>query len=280
MFLFSQKKQEKVPPTVQTIFIPPAGGEEQGMSFALANLQGIGNRQQQEDAFAFGNALDEKAIAQRGLLAVVADGMGGMEGGRVAGMTAVAEILKAFERFEPKGDLPAQLNEAIWQANEAVYDKLGGYGGSTAVLGLVYQEKLYYSGVGDSYVFLMHGRVLTQLNERQTVLNRDLKAQIREGRIDLEEARQNPENHAVTQFLGMPDDPETDFLHSPLKLEPGDVILLCSDGVGGVLEPGCIEKCLCQGNPDEMCASLDLEIQNKKLKYQDNYTALIIQCRK
>ena len=265
---------------MQTVFIPPAEGEMQGMSFALANLQGIGNRPQQEDAFGFGNALDEKAITQRGLLAVVADGMGGMEGGKIAGMTAVAEILKTFEDFKTDEDLPSQLNEAIWKANEAVYDKLAGYGGSTAVLGLVYQEKLYYAGVGDSYAFLLHDRVLTQLNERQTVFNRDLKDQIREGRIDPEEARQNPEKHAVAQFLGMPRDPETDFLRRPLKLEPGDVLLLCSDGVGGVLEPACLERCLCQGTPDEMCAALDSEIQKKRLKYQDNYTALIIQCRK
>ena len=280
MRLFSRKKQEKVPPTLQTVFIQPAHGGEPGMSFALANLQGLGNRPQQEDAFGFGNALDENAIAEKGLLAVVADGMGGMEGGKVAGMTGVSEILQAFEEFDPDGDLPEQLNEAIWKANEAVYDKLEGLGGSTAVLSLVYQEKLYYSGVGDSYFFLMHDRVLTRLNERQTVFSRDLRDQIREGRLEPEEARHNPEKAAVTQFLGMPMDPVIDFLHSPMKLEAGDVLLLCSDGVGSVLEPECIEKCLCQSNPDEMCASLDREIQKKNLKYQDNYTALIIQCRK
>ena len=115
MFLFSRKKQEKVPPTVQTIFIPPAGGEEQGMSFALANLQGIGNRQQQEDAFAFGNALDEKAIAQRGLLAVVADGMGGMEG--TCGALCGAEMILGLKKFQGKSvnALSKQIHQEFTQ---------------------------------------------------------------------------------------------------------------------------------------------------------------------
>ena len=276
----SRTEQEKISTTRQPTNNPPIQPKGQSMQYAIANLQGLGTRDQQQDAFAFGNALDEDAISRKGLLAVVADGMGGMEGGRMAGLTVIAEILSDFERFTMAEDLPARLNEAVGKANDAVFEKLGGAGGSTVVLGLIFREKLYFTSVGDSYLFLLHDRMLTQLNHRQTVLNRDLLEQIQEGRMDPYEARQNPEKNAITQFLGMPTKPDPDYLKKPLTLVPGDVLLFCSDGVGGVLEPACLEACLCCSHPEAMCEALEREIRKRNMKYQDNYTALIIQCKK
>ena len=278
--LFSRKIQETIPPTQSIKSVSPELGNEQGMKYTFANLQGLGTRPQQEDAFGFGNALDDEAIAEHGLLAVVADGMGGMEGGRIASMATVSEVFSSFETFNLDEELPEQLNEAVKRAQHAVFDELEGSGGSTVIIALVYHEQLYFSSVGDSFLFLLHDRNLIQLNYRQTVLNRDLKNQLRKGEMDLGEAMRNPEKNAITQYLGMPEEPEPDYLRRSLKLYPGDVLLLCSDGVGGVLEPSCIENCLCRSAPDEMCNALNAEIQKRNLKYQDNYTALIVQCRK
>ena len=278
--ILSDTEQDKNASARQTQAVLPDHAKRQSMQYALANLQGLGAREQQEDAFAFGNALDEEAVEQRGLLAAVADGMGGMEGGRIAGLTAIAEILRDFEWFEMEGDLPKQLNEAVRRASNAVFGKLGGFGGSTVVLGLVFRDKLYFTSVGDSYLFLLRDHTLTQLNHRQTVLNRDLRDQIREGWMEPETARQNPERNAITQFVGKETEPDPDYLKKPLSLVPGDVLLFCSDGVGGVLDPACIGSCLCRSLPDEMCEALKQEIQKRYLKYQDNYTALVVQCRK
>ena len=197
------------------------------MIYEVANLQGIGNRVRQEDAFAFGNALDHKAISECGLLIAVADGMGGMQGGKIASETAVMSVLRSFASFDMKGDIPEQLNNAVSKANGQVYEKLHEAGGSTLTLGLIFREKLWFSSVGDSFLFLLRNRRLTRINRSQNIQNQDYLDAILMGVIDTETAEQDPERRAITQFLGMEQLEETDFFRRPLRLEPGDVLLFC-----------------------------------------------------
>ena len=147
------------------------------------------------------------------------------------------------------------------------------------MVGLIYREKLYFTSVGDSYVFLLHNHTLVRLNHSQNVLNRDLLDDILGGRLQPENALRNPEKDAITQFLGMPSLDEMDFLRRPLPLSAGDVLLFCSDGVGGVLDRSCLEECLRHGHPTDMCAAIDAQVKKSNMKYQDNYTALVVQCR-
>lgn len=259
--------------------VAPSSLVPRPLGYQVANLQGIGRRDYQEDSFAFGNALDPDAIRRSGLLLVVADGMGGMKGGRQASETVTAELLSSFAVFDPEKDLAAQLNDAVHHAGEVVYSKLEGAGGSTVVVGLIYQEKLYFTSVGDSYIFLLHNHTLVRLNRSQNVFNRDLQDDILGGRLQPENVRRNPEKDAITQFLGMPSLDEMDFLRRPLPLSAGDVLLFCSDGVGGVLDRSCLEECLRHGHPTDMCAAIDVQVRQANQKYQDNYTALIVQCR-
>ena len=258
--------------------VPPKVTKPQPLSYHVANLQGIGSRERQEDAFAFGNALDGEAIAKKGLLVVVADGMGGMQGGKIASELVTATLLKQYESFDMTGDVAKALQEAVFEANDYVYDELSGLGGSTVVAGLILSENLYFTSVGDSYLMLLHDRKLIRLNKSQNVLNRDYLDAICVGQMDPFSPRQNPEKEAITQFLGMPELEETDGFVRPLKLVPGDVLLFCSDGVAGVLSTECMERCLSFGHPVDMCAALEAEIKKRALKYQDNYTALIVQC--
>ena len=278
--LFSRKK--RVPPAVieSTKTVPPVNPIGGSMGFALANLQGLGTREAQEDSFAFGNALDAEAIAKGGLLAVVADGMGGMSSGKAASETAVSAVMKAFPGFDLQGDIPAQLNAALSAASDAVFDRLKESGGTTMVLALIYEEKLWFSSVGDSFLFLLRDRQLLQLNRCQTIFNDVCLESIRAGELTAEAAKQNPEKHAITQFIGMESLEEIDSLLRPLRLQAGDVLLACSDGIGGVLTEACIEECLSHGGPEDMCAALNAEIRRQNLKFQDNYTALVVQCRK
>lgn len=248
------------------------------MSYRAANLQEIGQRERQEDSFAFGNALDANAAEESGLLMIVADGMGGMKDGRLASQTAIERIRAGFHSMEPSDDIPAQLESIILSAGKAVEQALGGGGGSTVVVGVVFQQKLYMASVGDSYAFLLRNMELVRLNRSHNVLNRDLLEEISRGGFDPNEAKRNPEKEALTQFLGMSDFDEIDRFRRPLHLQAGDVILLCSDGVGGVLSEQCIAECISHGSPEDMCAALKKEVQNVGSRYQDNYTALVLQC--
>lgn len=248
------------------------------MSYQAANLQGIGARQQQEDAFAFVNALDVTRTREKGLLAVVADGMGGMSGGKLASETAVSSLTESFGCFDYRQDLGAQLEESVFQAGRMVCQALDGEGGATIVACLLYGGELFFTSVGDSFLFLKRGGELNRLNQLHTVLREKYDACLSNGSFDPERARQDPEAAALTHFLGLPTLNETDSLLKPLPLMAGDVLLLCSDGVGGVLSEEEIFSCLCESTPAEMCAALERDILQTDRRNQDNYTALAVQC--
>ena len=87
-----------------------------------------------------------------------------------------------------------------------------------------------------------------------------------------------PNGAALTGFLGMPGLDEVDCSVLPLPIDGGDVLLACSDGVGGVLSPEEVAKALQMPTPEEMCASLEAMIASYNRPHQDNYTAIVIQC--
>ena len=278
MGLFSRLKRRKEPLAVS--FPPPAEPVEikRLLSYRAANLQGLGSRQRQEDSFAFANVTDVTKMREKGLLAIVADGMGGMKDGKLASETAIQSIRSDFESFDYSEDLPVQLCNTLYKANEKVYALLDGEGGSTAVICLFYNEKLYYASIGDSYLILKRNGQIYHLNRKHTVFRRDCSALIRNGKMDPSELRLDPERDALTQFLGMDEIDDIDCFKKPLTLESGDILLLCSDGVGGVLSEEEINSCLSKPTPDAMCTALEQSIIAKARQHQDNYTALIVQC--
>ena len=248
------------------------------LSYRVANLQGMGTRERQEDSFAFSNALDVTEIHRRGLLAVVADGMGGMRDGRLASETAITELKRSFEEMDRSGDLARQLCDGVYAAGEQVLRALEGEGGSTVVVCMVFQEQLYFASVGDSFLYLKRGGQLLRLNLAHNCRNQTYLETIRRGSMDPNEGNNHREKAALTQFLGMEGMDEVDFLRRPLPLREGDVLLLCSDGVGGVLDEGELALCLAEDTPKNMCAAMERGIVQKGRSSMDNYTALVIQC--
>ncbi len=266
----------------QTQDVPPVNSpqikKDRPISYRVANLQGIGARQRQEDAFAFANVLDVVAIKNKGLLAIVADGMGGMKDGRLASDNAIEVIRSAFENLDYESDIFSQLKDALLSANERVYSLLDGEGGSTAIVCLFYDSHLYFASVGDSYLLLKRGPSLYLLNKLQNVQHEVYAETIRGGGFDPSIARSDPEKAAVTQYLGIDELTDIDGFVRPLRLRDSDVVMLCSDGVAGVLDEETMLRCLENPAPEQMTKELEEQIILRGLPYQDNYTALIIKC--
>ena len=248
------------------------------ISYRIGNLQGIGSRERQEDSFAFANAMDVTEMRRQGLLAIVADGMGGMRDGKLASETAIAALKADFQSMDREGDLAAQLYRSALRAGEAVYRTLGGDGGSTLVECVFYDEQLWYASVGDSYLWLLREGQLLRLNREHNVMTERFLETIRSGSMDPSPGREDPEKAALSQFLGMDAVDDIDILRRPLRIHDGDVFLLCSDGVGGVLTGQTVRECLSKHVPEEMCAALERAVMQENNPYQDNFTALIIQC--
>ena len=118
------------------------GTGQKPLAYQVANLQGIGARERQEDGFAFVNAISPDRAQTEGLFALICDGMGGMADGKVACETAIASLVADFKSSDRMGDLPAQMVQSLRIAGQKVYAKIGGMGGTTAIF-CIFNPKRY-----------------------------------------------------------------------------------------------------------------------------------------
>lgn len=260
-------------------FEPETPCERRYLAYQIASLQGIGARNEQQDAFGTANADDVLAIKDNGLLAVVADGIGGMLGGRQASERVVRSLIDSFNQMDMKAGIPEQLNQAVANASDDVLRMLEGQGGSTVVACVIHDENFYFSSVGDSCLFLLRRDQLCRVNIEQNCLTQEYRSEIRAGRMNQDIGLSSREAVALTHYMGMENLDEMDYLKSPLHLVAGDMILVCSDGVGDYIPEEEIRQCLLSGSPRDVCSQLEERIIRANSKYQDNYTAIVIQCR-
>lgn len=246
--------------------------------YEVGNLQGIGTRERQEDSFTVVNALDEQKYDKFGLLFAVCDGMGGMKDGKIASETAVQSFRSSFAALNRTGNISAQLKESVFAASESVERLLEGDGGSTAVIGVILNEKLHFASVGDSYLYLYRYGKLLRLNREQNICHEMYLENIRSNSTETEECRNSVDAAALAQFLGMPGICDIDGTVRPLNLRKNDVLLACSDGVGGVLTEDEIIESLQWPTARDICRRLEEHVIEHKNPNQDNYTALIIKC--
>ena len=248
------------------------------LSYRLANLQGIGTRGRQEDSFVVVNAFDVTKIKEQGLFFAVCDGMGGMADGALASQTAVQSFRSSFLSMNRSGDLADQLKDSVYRASSEVEAKIGGDGGSTVVAGLIYQEKLYYASVGDSFMYLLRGGNLYRLNREQNVCHQSYMEVIRGGSVDPSDYQDRSDAVALTGFIGMVGLEDIDCSVRPLPLWNNDVLLACSDGVGGVLTEDDIKNALSLPSEQDACKALEQKLVDYRRSNQDNYTAFVVKC--
>jgi serine/threonine protein phosphatase PrpC len=194
-----------------------------------------------------------------GVLLAVADGMGGAKAGEVASRMAVEALAEELGRRASAGGRgeAAGIGEAAVQAAHAkIRDDarrdLGHEGmGTTLTAAWIVDGVADVFQVGDSRAYLLREGELGQLTQDQTLVARLLA----EGVVTAEEAERLPIAHVITQALGSEED--IDVVHHREALRRGDVLLLCTDGLSGLVRHGDIEDALRRGGdlPD-MCARL------------------------
>ena len=248
------------------------------LSYRLANLQGVGTRNHQEDSFVVVNAFDVMKIKEQGLFFAVCDGMGGMADGALASQTAVQSLKASFVSMNRSADLAGQLRESVYRASSDVESKIGGDGGSTLVGGIIYQEKLVYASVGDSFLYLYRGGNLYRMNREQNVCHSNYMEAVKEGSVDPSDYQEQSDAAALTGFLGMIGLEDIDCSVRPFSLMRGDVLLACSDGVGGVLLESDVKAALTQPSEQDICHHIEQRLVDYARANQDNYTAFIVKC--
>ena len=243
------------------------------LSYSAAALKGMGDRAYQEDTYVILERPDAQAT-----LAMVADGMGGMQDGRRASRTAVGIVENAFIRADLRSDIPGLLRSALTRANDALYAELHGEGGSTGIVCMFCPDGMYYAGAGDSYLILRRGDTLYQLNRRQNLYYTMCMEEIRRGRLNRKNAERHPERNALVGYLGMKEFTDVDIFLRPMPLMRRDTLLLCSDGIGDVLGEQALLRCLSSSTPEGVCRRIDDNVIGVARRHQDNYTAIVVRC--
>ena len=249
------------------------------MRFLPGNAQHIGARQYQQDSFGFADPDDQAFISHGGFLAIVCDGMGGMEHGDAASRTAVKAFLEAYSRKTPEESIPAALERCVFEANSAVvglalrFGKLEGVG-TTLVAMALDGLAMYYVSVGDSGLFHASGGQIQMVNHHHVYANM-LDQAVARGQITLEAALAHPERESLTSYIGAEKLEEVDRNIDPWPLQDGDTILLASDGMFKTLDPAEILDCL-RGNPTAWPDGLVQSTLAKHREYQDNVTVLSV----
>jgi PPM family protein phosphatase len=207
---------------------------------------------------------------------LVCDGMGGAAAGEIASSLAVEEILRVLggSGGGAPSPMPHTAEEAVNAANEAIYSRaqrnprLSGMG--TTLVGLIVREsRAWVLNIGDSRCYRLRERKLEQITIDHSLVDE----QVRMGRMTQVEAQRSPLRNVITRALGTQPVVTADVRE--LEADPGDLFMLCSDGLTRELNDELIESMLSLDlKLEELCARLVGAA--KKAGGHDNITCVLV----
>ena len=244
------------------------------------NAQDQGDREYQEDAFGFTKQTNPDFVRHAGVAAVLCDGMGGLEFGADAARLGVDTFLAEYGRKTPDETVQQALRRAVERANDSVYkfavtNNVVQRTGCTLVAAVVRGVELHCIHAGDSRAYLFtNGRL-----ERLTLDHdyaRLLDVQVAQGEISQADALAHPRREHVTSNLGRAELSLVDVLDPPRRLKPQDYVLLCSDGLHGILRDDEIALEM-RGRSQDAAKQLVQRVLASPVQDKDNVTVLLMQ---
>jgi len=201
-----------------------------------ASLTDVGlQRANNEDSLLYWEPETDQEFRRKGRLAIVADGMGGYEGGQEASRIAVETVRHLYDR-DFAGDPQAALLNAFLAAHNSIqryafeHPEFYGMGTTCTALAIV-DRQLYFAHVGDSRLYLLRGESISKLTRDHSYVGR----LVENGIVRSEDAESHPQRHILTAALGSGHEIFPQLSEQPLSLEENDVLLLCTDGLWGVV---------------------------------------------
>jgi serine/threonine protein phosphatase PrpC len=238
-----------------------------GLKLEVAGLTDVGcKRTNNEDSFGYDLAAQ---------LFVVCDGMGGMAAGEVASSTAVNKLLQCFsDHAASNSAIEERLYQAIAHANEEVCalsrdnDQLRGMG-TTLVSACLDGRKIVIGNVGDSRAYFLRDGGCVQITHDHSYL----AEQVRNGTMTADDAGASPLQSLITRAIGTAESVEPDLFSA--ALEPGDMVLLTTDGLTRYADADAIAK-IVLANPELQQACQMLINIAKEQGAVDNVTCLLL----
>jgi len=245
--------------------------------FHYAGLTDTGMvRDHNEDAYKIPLDTDIKTLMVKGHLYVLADGMGGHQKGEIASDVTIRTVnqeyyaaVDALTDDDLADQMARLLEDAIMKANDNVMDATEG-GGTTVVAVVLHHDVLVAMNVGDSRAYLLRDNTLHLISKDHSLVNRLVEM----GKITEEQALTHPRRNVLYQALGQGADVEVyDYR---MKLQPNDIVVLCSDGLWGEVPEVMLQEVLDRATSPLTAASELIDLANQ-FGGNDNITTVIIQ---
>lgn len=219
-------------------------------------------RQNNEDRVVLEIPTDAELLEGAGILALIADGMGGHEGGEVASELAVTVVPEHYYQESPSGEEPldpnAALTDAFRAANERIFTRaaaepaLTGMGTTCTALA-VRAGLAWCAHVGDSRVYLVRDRTVYCMTQDHSAT----MALVSQGLISLAEARYHHDRNVILRAMGTHAELEVTTWTDPFPVRTGDCFLLTSDGLhDAVSDEEIADVCSVSGTPEWICEQL------------------------
>ncbi len=222
-----------------------------------ASLTDVGlQRTNNEDSYLYWEPDSDADFRLKGRLAVVADGMGGYEGGQEASRLAVETVRSVYDNAfggNPQDTLIAAFESAHQNIQRFATEHPQFYGmGTTCTALAIVGHQLHFAHVGDSRLYLIRGENITRLTRDHSYVGRLVES----GIVRSEDAESHPQRHILTAALGSGRDVTPHFPELPVALEKDDILLLCTDGLWGLVSDAELAR-ITHGNPlAEACRQL------------------------
>lgn len=223
----------------------------------IAGLSDVGLlREDNEDSYLYWEPASDKEFLSKGRLAIIADGMGGYEGGQEASRLAVETVRDIYDsNFD--GDPQKTLIAAVETAHLAiqqyatVHPNLTGMGTTCTAMSIIGRQ-LSFAHIGDSRLYLIRAETISRLTRDHSYVGRLVES----GIVRSEDAEMHPQRHILTAALGSGKEVTPDAPEHAIVLEKGDSLLLCTDGLWSMVPDQQLAHLIRSYAPAKACSEL------------------------
>jgi serine/threonine protein phosphatase PrpC len=223
----------------------------------IAGLTDVGRlRDNNEDSYLYWEASSDEDFRRQGRLAVIADGMGGYEGGQEASRLAVETVRDIYSgSFD--GDAQTTLMTAMGTAHQSIQEyatdhpSLTGMGTTCTAMSIV-EGQLSFAHVGDSRLYLIRAETVSRLTRDHSYVGKLVES----GIVRSEDAEAHPQRHILTAALGSGREVTPDFPEHAIALEENDSLLLCTDGLWSLVQEQALARVIRSNAPAKACSEL------------------------
>jgi len=223
----------------------------------IATLTDVGRqRSNNEDSYLYWEPDSDEEFLRKGRLAVIADGMGGYEGGQEASRLAVETVRHVYESafdHDPQQTLLQALDTAHRNIQRYAIDHPMFHGmGTTCTAVSIVGHELCFAHIGDSRLYLVRPETVTRLTRDHSYVGRLVES----GIVRSEDAESHPQRHILTAALGSGRDVAPDRPEHAVALQEGDTLVLCTDGLWSLVGEQDIAGVVRSSTPAESCVTL------------------------